>query len=180
VSTVKQVHRQHTVGLRTEELPPRDTRPLRRWVNTGALQDAPHGAGPDLVAETAQLAVDAAVAPGRVLFGHPQDQLAELGRYGGTATPVGVGPAAPDQVAMPWQQRGRLHQPSPPDRARQEPRKPGQHRAVGPVHPGSDHLPAEHRDLVPQHQQLRVLGRRAPCQQRKPSQQLAEAQIEQS
>jgi hypothetical protein len=81
---------------------------------------------------------------------------------------------------MPSQERGRLHQPSPPDRARQEPRKPGQHRAVGPVKPGSGHLPAEHRDLVPQHQQLRVLGRRAPRQQRKPSQQLAEAQIEQS
>jgi hypothetical protein len=30
-----------------------------------------------------------AVAPGRVLFGQPQDQLAELGRHGGTATPVG-------------------------------------------------------------------------------------------
>jgi len=43
-----------------------------------------------------------------------------------------------------------------------------------------DHLPAEHRNLVPQHQQLRVVGRRAPCQQHQPSQQLAEDQIEQS
>jgi hypothetical protein len=55
-----------------------------------------------------------------------------------------------------------------------------QHRAVGPVDPGSGYLAAEHRDLVPQHQQLRVLGRRAPRQQRKPSQQLAEDEIEQS
>jgi hypothetical protein len=158
VSTVKQVHRQHTFGLRTEELPPRDTRPLRRWVDTGELQDAPHSAGPNLVAETAQLAVDAAVAPGRVLFGHPQDQLAELGRYGGTATPVWVGPAAPDQVAMPSQQRGRLHQLSLPHPAGQQPRQPSQHRPISPVQWGSGHPPAEHRNLVPQHQQFRVLG----------------------
>jgi len=80
------------------------------WINTSALQDAPHGAGPDLIAEAAELAVDAAVAPSRVLLGHPQDQLAELGRHGRTATPVWVGPAAPDQIPMPAQQRGRLHQ----------------------------------------------------------------------
>ena len=61
---VEQVAGEDRLGLRSEELPPRDTRPLRRWVNTGALQDAPHGAGPDLVAETAQLTVDAAVACG--------------------------------------------------------------------------------------------------------------------
>jgi hypothetical protein len=45
---------------------------------------------------------------------------------------------------------------------------------------GSGHLPAEHRDLVPQHQQLHVVGGRAPGQQHQPSQQLAEHQIEQS
>ena len=47
-----------------------------------------------------------------------------------------VGPAAPNQVAMPAQQRGPLHQPSLPHPAGQQPRKPGQHRAVGPVDPG--------------------------------------------
>ena len=45
---------------------------------------------------------------------------------------------------------------------------------------GVGHLPAEHRNLVPQHQQLHDVGRRAPCQQHQPSQQLAEDQIEQS
>jgi hypothetical protein len=74
------------------------------------VQDGPDGAGPDLVAEAAELAVDEAVAPGRVLLGHPQDQLAELGRHGRTPTTVWVGPAAPDQTPMPAQQRGRLHQ----------------------------------------------------------------------
>ena len=36
------------------------------------------------------------------------------------------------------------------------------------------------RNLVPQHQQLHVVGRRAPCQEHQPSKQLAEHQIEQS
>jgi hypothetical protein len=30
-------HRQHALGLRPEELPPCDGRPLRRWVKTGSL-----------------------------------------------------------------------------------------------------------------------------------------------
>jgi hypothetical protein len=38
-----------------------------------------------------------------------------------------------------------VHEPSPPDPAWQAPRKPGQHRPVRPVHPGSGYLPAEHR-----------------------------------
>ena len=42
-------------------------------------------------------------------------------------------PAAPHQVAMPSQQRGRLHKQGPPDRARQEPPKPGQHRRTEPT-----------------------------------------------
>ena len=135
---------------------------------------------PQSVAEAAQLTVDAAVAPGRVLPCQPQHQSPNLRRHGGTATPVWVGPAAPNQILMPAQQRRRLYEHPAPDRARQQPGEPGQHRAVSPVHPGSDHLPAEHRNLVPQHQQLHVLGRRAPRQQHQPSHQLAEDQIQQS
>ena len=37
----------------------------------GALQDGPHGAGPDQVPKAAQLAVDAAISPGRVLSCQP-------------------------------------------------------------------------------------------------------------
>jgi hypothetical protein len=96
VSTVKQVHRQHTLGLGAEELPPAQGRPDRCRVDTGALQDGPDGAGPNLVAEPAQLTVDAAVAPGRVLPGQPQHQSPELQRHAWTTTPVRVAPAAPN------------------------------------------------------------------------------------
>jgi hypothetical protein len=69
VSTVQEVHRQHPGRLRTQALPPRDGRPLGCRIDASALQDGPHRAGPDPVpvAEAAQLAVAAALPPGRVL-----------------------------------------------------------------------------------------------------------------
>jgi hypothetical protein len=81
---------------------------------------------------------------------------------------------------MPAQQRGRLHQQPAPGWTGQQPRQPSQHRPVGPVDPWPGHLAPQHRDLVAQHQQLGVLSCRAPRQQRKPLQHLAEQQIEQS
>src|SRR4029453_10716329 len=80
VSTVKQVHRQHTLGLGPEELPPGDRRPLRCRVDTGALQDGPDGAGPELVPEPPQPARAPPVPPGGILPGQPQHQRAELRR----------------------------------------------------------------------------------------------------
>ena len=180
MSTVKKSHRQDAVGLGPEELPPGDGRPDRCRVDAGALQDGPDGAGPNRVAEPAQLTVDAAVAPGRVLLGQPQHQIADLRRHAWTTTPVWVGPTAPDQVAVPSQERGRLHQPSLPHPAWQQPRQPSKHRPVSPVQSGSGHLPAQHRNLVAQQQELGILGCRTSRQQRKQSQQLAEDQIEQS
>jgi hypothetical protein len=49
-----------------------------------------------------------------------------------------------------------------------------------PVNPRPGHLAPQHRDLVAQHEQLCLLGRRTPRQQRKPPQHLAQHQIEQS
>jgi hypothetical protein len=58
----EEVHRQHALGLGPEDLPPGDGRPDRCRVDTGQIQDGPDGAGPNRVAEAAQLAVDATVA----------------------------------------------------------------------------------------------------------------------
>jgi hypothetical protein len=90
VSTVKQVHRQHTSAW---------ARRNRRQVSADRLGAASTPArcrmaqmvlAPELVAESAQFAVDAAVAPGRVLPGQPQHQTAELQRHAWT-TNAGVG-----------------------------------------------------------------------------------------
>jgi hypothetical protein len=133
----EEVDGQHAAGLCAEELPPGDRRPPWCGIDAGALQDGPHRAGPDpaLVAEAAQLAVDAAIPPGGVLPSKPQHQRADLRRDARTATAVRVGPAASDQVAMPAQQRRRLHEHTPPSRTRQQPGEPGQHRPIGPIEP---------------------------------------------
>jgi hypothetical protein len=153
------------------------------WPSVGVLGRCRRAAGwsrrwwPDLVAEPAQLAVDAPVAPGRVLPGQPQHQPADLRRYSGSATLVRIGPSAPDQLPMPPQQRGWLDKQPTPVWARQQPRQSGQHRPVRPVDPRTSDVASQHRDLVAQHQRLGILGRRATRRQGKPSQQLAEGQM---
>ncbi len=122
----------HALGLGAEELPPGDGRPRRRRIHPGAPQDGPDRAGAEFAPESAQLAVDATVAPGRVLPGQSQYQRAEFGRHGRSTTTARVGPPAPDQVPAPPRQRRRLHQPPTPHPAWQHPDQPSQHRPVGP------------------------------------------------
>jgi hypothetical protein len=66
---VEQVAGDDCVRLCSHELGPRWSGSPRRWVDSGAVQDGPHGGGADLVAEAGELAVDAAVAPRRILGG---------------------------------------------------------------------------------------------------------------
>ena len=56
----------------------------------------------------------------------------------------------------------------------------GEDRSVGPVQPGPGLGAAQPGDLVPQHQQLRVLGRRRAAGQDKPATEPDEDQIEQA
>jgi hypothetical protein len=132
----EEVHRQYTLGLRPEELPPGHGRPLGCWFDTGALQNRPYGAGPYGAAEVAQLTVDPddnprsgsplpVAAPTREVRWSPP-----AGRYGAGGS-SGAGPGR-DAIAAAWS----AAQPSLPQRAWQQLRKPSQHRAVGPVHPG--------------------------------------------
>jgi hypothetical protein len=86
----------------------RRSRPRRCGIDAGAVEDGPSGAGPDPGAEPAQLAVEPAVAPCRVLLGQPRHQRTDLGRDHRAATPVRVGPPASDQLPMPAQQRSRM------------------------------------------------------------------------
>jgi hypothetical protein len=74
--------------------------------------------------------------------------------YGTQATALG------DQAAVPPQDGARGNQPVYPQPWRQETDQRGQDRAVGPVEPGPGIGAAQHGDLVPQHEQLGVLGSR--------------------
>ena len=61
---------------------------------------------------------------------------------------------------MPSQNGARRDQPVCLQRSGQLPDQRGQYRPVGPVQPGPRVTPAQDGDLVPQHEQFRVLGRR--------------------
>jgi hypothetical protein len=80
-----------------------------------------------------------------------------------------IGPLPGDQATVPPQDGARRDQPVRPQPSRQEPDQRGRHRAVGPVPPGPRLGAAQHRDLVPQHEQFRILERRRTTQQDKPA-----------
>jgi hypothetical protein len=103
---VGEVDGEDRLGLRAEELAPGRSGPLRSGVNARGLEDLPHRRGGHPVAEADQLALDASIAPTRVLPGHPQHQRPNVLRNGRTARLLSrVGPAVRDQLSMPAQQR---------------------------------------------------------------------------
>ena len=104
----EEVASEDAVGLGSEELPPCWSGAAGRGVDAGVVNNVPHGAGGDPVAEADQLAVDASVSPGRVVRSQAQHQLPDLPGDGwppGLA--VRVCPVAGDQLAVPAQQRRR-------------------------------------------------------------------------
>ena len=68
-------------------------------------QDRPRGRLADAVTESAYLAVDPAVSPGRALVRRSQHQVADVRAGARAPPPVRVGPFACDQAAVPGQQR---------------------------------------------------------------------------
>jgi hypothetical protein len=59
---------------------------------------------------------------------------------------------------VPSQQRGRGHDAVQPQATGQQPRQGGEHGTVSPVQPRAADLTTRHRDLMPQNQDLSVLG----------------------
>ena len=59
---------------------------------------------------------------------------------------------------MPGQQRARGHDPVQPQPTGQQPGQGGEQRTVSPVQLRAGDLTTKHRDLVPEDQDLRVLG----------------------
>jgi hypothetical protein len=148
-------------GLGVQELPPcRVGVPLGRRRNPQSLQDPADGGGRDPVAELEQVALDPLVSPAVILGGELPDQRGDLGTDWRASGAVRVGPLLCDQVAVSSQdgtgrdQPVRLHLPW------QEPDERSEDRTIGPVQTGPGMGAAQHGNLVSQHQQLDVLGRR--------------------
>jgi hypothetical protein len=108
---VEEVAGQQTLSLSAQERPPRYARIRRgRSVPAGA-QDPPDCRFADMVTEPGHLAVYPAAAPGRVLPGQPQYQLADGLAGPRAAWLVRIGPLAGDQAAVPAPQRARRDHP---------------------------------------------------------------------
>ena len=102
-------------------------------MDTGLVQDLPHGGGGDAVAEADQFALHAQVSPAWVLGGQTDDELLDCRCSRGTSAPAacGVVPLPGDQPAMPGQDRGRRDRKDlGPARTRQQ---PGQGRQPHPI-----------------------------------------------
>ena len=120
-----------------------------------ALQDRPDARGRDDGAHGGELAVDAAVAPGRVLLREAEHEGGgPLGDGRSTRPAVWVGPALGDEVAVPAQQGRRLDEEVPVTLAGEQSCQPGQHRPARRLQHRPVHLAAEQRDFVSEHDDL--------------------------
>jgi hypothetical protein len=144
------------------------------------LQDPADGGCADPVTQLEQLALDPLVSPAVVLGGEPSDERGDLGADRRPSRPVRIGPLPGDKATVPAQDGAGGNQPVHPRPRRQEPDERGEDRAVGPVQPGPGIGAAQHGDLMPQHEQLRVLGGRRPAEQDQPAAEPDEDEVEQA
>jgi hypothetical protein len=141
-----------------------------RGAGPGVVQDLPDRAGSDPMAEPEVFAWHAPVSPCRVLGGDADHELADRGcrrRSPGTP-PAGVVPSACDPSPAPGKQRRRVRANTSPTAAAGSPEIVPPATAGRLVADLAD-LAAQHRVLVPEHQQSGVPGRFMPgCECRKP------------
>ena len=146
-----------------------------------AAQGRADRGGRDLDAEPEELALDALVAPARVLPGQADDQLLDvlIERRSPEST-TGIGPGAGDQAAVPAQQRLRGDEEAGPAGSWQHAADRGEQGSVGRLQPRSLDLAAQHGELVAQHQDLEVLGGVAAGEQREQLDGAAQGQVGES
>jgi len=124
--------------------------------------------------------LDAPVSPPRVLPGQPPDQLTDLLRDRRAPGGIRIGPLVPHHAPAPGEQRGGCRDPAQPQMLRQQPHERGDHSAVGPVRFWAGDLAAQDCDLMPQDQDLYVLGGVAAGEQDHPAEQPDHEQVEEA
>jgi hypothetical protein len=120
----------------------------------------------------------------RVLSRQPEHQIPNLLAHPTAAGLARIRPGALDQTAVPGQQRARGDQPMRTQHHlsthRQQPGQPCQDGPVGPVHLRAGDLTPQHRHLMTDHHDLRVLRRLATRQQHQPSEDPDHDQIQET
>ena len=148
---------EHALRLGAQELRPAGADPTRRRAEA---RDAQHGCDHgrrDVDSELQQLALDAHIAPARVLPRQPEDQPARLGRKRRTTRPA----AAPSAIALqqrpvPAAQRLRTDRKARPPLGRKQPARRSKQRTVsGPVLRPPPSAPQD-RELVAQNHDLKL------------------------
>jgi hypothetical protein len=91
-----------------------------------------------------------------------------------------VRPLPLDKASVPGQQGARSHDPVQPQLPRQQPRQGGEHGTVSPVRPRPGNLTTQHRDLMPEHQDLGVLGSVASRKERQPAERPDHEQVDEA
>ncbi len=90
-----------------EAVPAPQLAPPGRGRDVLPLEDRPHGQAADGVAPLGQFPLDTAIAPAGILLCQLEDETLDLGRDRRAATGRGAsaGPLAPDQLAVPLEDR---------------------------------------------------------------------------
>jgi hypothetical protein len=157
---VQEVDREDPGGLGVQELPPGRAGPARCRIDTRGMQDLPHRGRRYGEAELRQLAVYPAVSPQRVLLRQPDDKAGDAPgcrRTAGLALLARV-VLLRGQSAVPGKQRRWRHgEDLWPALPGQEPHQRREPHPVSRVVPDLADVAAEHRVLVPKHQQLSSL-----------------------
>jgi hypothetical protein len=122
------------------------------------------------VAELEEFALNALVAPGLVLSGHPFDQRGDRVLEGWATGAVRVGPLLDNQPAVPPQDRGRGDQAVTVQHHGEASDQGSEQCSVGPVQAGLGGGSAQYGDLVAKNEELDVLGRRGAGELRQQTQ----------
>jgi hypothetical protein len=109
-----------------------------------------------------------------------QHQVADVLAGSRAAWPARIRPLTCDQAAVPDQQRARRDEPMAAPRSWEQPCQRRQDRSVGPVRLGPGDLTPQHRDLMTQHHDLRILRRLASAEQHQPAKDPDRDQVEQA
>ena len=102
------------------------------------------------------------------------------GRDWWPARGVRIGPFPRDLPPVPGQQGSRSHYPVQPEVSGQQPCQGSDHGTVSPVWFRAADVPAQDRDLVPEHEDLRVLNGIAPYQEHQPAEHPDHEQVDEA
>ena len=177
---MNEIDRKNAAGLRSKELLPLWAGAAGRGADSGGVQDLPHSGGGDRVAELDQFALYAPVPPRWVVRSDADHELADRGcrRRPAGGPSAGVVPFTCDQPPVPGEQRRRGNREHLALPAGDQPRQWGEPQRVARLAADAADLAAQDRVLVPQDQELGILGHLTPGQHHEAAEQAAHKQVD--